>query len=736
MTTQKTSFRAEALLLMSSILITLLVGEAAYRIIAGQAVFQLVNFRTRAITQANLGGAIYDPDLGWALRPGLTGPQIRTLQHGVRVNHTGDTTVRTGGILAVGDSFTAGSEVDDHESWPAQLERIIGQPVINAGVGGYGTDQIIMQAERMLPIVRPKVLLVGFLSQDILRSGFSKYGAPKPYYTVDDGRLILRNVPAPLLPPSSDNALTEAVRSVAAYSFIAHQVMMKLSRESWISTGERGYTRVDNDPVDVTCRLLQRLKRRTDALGVRTLLVMQYGSDAVRAWTEPSDDAVPVTACAQAMGIQSVDEFASLKAVYKANPEELKSYYVMSGTTYGHMSARGNHNVAALIADALARPAVAGRAEDYIPERMQPGDGTNLLRHSESLKRSLAGTAFVSFSTTGAAAGQTVYRLAAAGAESEHYASLLPSKGDGGPYTVSLYAKSESIPTCLRVQLYDRDKNGVLADFDLARASALANPLGAVSSRRASVTPADNGWLRLSASVRLRAGDPQIVLQLLDNNCASIFAPKGEAVLLRALQLERGQSASIYQPSSGPGHAGFIAGDGKNRIARVDELEAVIGPSPIAALVPLAGTPPGAYRLEATGPAGEHYLVIGDIPVEAGPVTLALEARAAGTTRLRLQILDDANSGTIGDFDLAQATSSFWPVGASQASDADIEGAEGTWQRVTVTAQAAGQRARILLQVMGRDGGGAFAPEGEAVELRAFRLERGHAIASKLTAAR
>ena len=55
-----------------------------------------------------------------------------TLEHGVRVNRTGETTLRTGGILAVGDSFTAGSEVHDHESWPAQLERMLKKPTCGA----------------------------------------------------------------------------------------------------------------------------------------------------------------------------------------------------------------------------------------------------------------------------------------------------------------------------------------------------------------------------------------------------------------------------------------------------------------------------------------------------------------------------------------------------------------------------------------------------------------------------
>jgi hypothetical protein len=46
----------------------------------------------------------------------------------------------------VGDSFTAGADVAEHESYVAQLEAMLNYPVINGGVGGYGTDQMILAA--------------------------------------------------------------------------------------------------------------------------------------------------------------------------------------------------------------------------------------------------------------------------------------------------------------------------------------------------------------------------------------------------------------------------------------------------------------------------------------------------------------------------------------------------------------------------------------------------------------
>jgi len=589
-----------------------------------------------------------------------------------------------------------------------------------------------MRAEQLLSVVHPRVLVVDFLSQDILRSGYSTYGSPKPYYTVEDDRLVLHNSPVPDGAPGSANSVTAAIKAVAGYSYTVHRIMMMFARDSWLSSIHHSYVRITNDPSDVTCRLLQRLKLRTDALGIRTLLVMQYGADAVRAWTAPSDDAVPVKACAHAMGIQLVDEFDSLKAVYRTDPEALKAYYIMTGDAYGHMSALGNRHIAGLVASALAEPLVTGRAGDYAPERIEPGEGNNLLTYSEPLRRALAGKTFATFTQVEQSIGaQRVYRLAASGGKTQHYVSFAPVRADAGPYTASFYAKADG-KGCLRFQLFDREKNGLFADFDLQNRTAVTDPIGGASFRLAAATEADGGWLRASISARLPFGDPQIVLQLLDKDCKDNFEPNGEAILVRGFQFERGQSASSYHPTSGPGPGspGFMAGDGKNRIERPEALETMAGKGAIAALVPVFHSSPRIYRLSATGPASEHYVGIGGIATERGPYTLALEARPSGTVRLRLQILDNGNSGTVGDFDLLQSDVSVAKVGSAQYGDADIQPSAGDWRRLTLTTSLGGGGARILLQLLDREGSGSFVPAGEAVELRAVQLERGQSVSN------
>ena len=61
--------------------------------------------------------------------------------HGIRANGTGrrEIIAMEGAVWALGGSTTFGSGVADHETIPAQLERILGQPVINLGVRGDGS---------------------------------------------------------------------------------------------------------------------------------------------------------------------------------------------------------------------------------------------------------------------------------------------------------------------------------------------------------------------------------------------------------------------------------------------------------------------------------------------------------------------------------------------------------------------------------------------------------------------
>jgi hypothetical protein len=153
----------------------------------------------------------------------------------------------------------------------------------------------------------------------------------------------------------------------------------------WFTSDNNRIVNIATNEIGVTCRLLERLKQKTDAAGSRLLLYLQYsGAEVVQGgrmatagkfynlerrikdkllplilnlppgapvWHEAS---AGVSECARGLSITTVDELPSLRAVYESNPERLrKLYQIEPGGVMGHKSPLGNREVAKLIAAAI-----------------------------------------------------------------------------------------------------------------------------------------------------------------------------------------------------------------------------------------------------------------------------------------------------------------------------------------------------------------------------------------------
>ncbi|HEY7610711.1 MAG TPA: hypothetical protein VIF14_15895 [Alphaproteobacteria bacterium] len=352
------SLRANAALVGIAILIALVVCEVGFRIVTGVPLLKFVNWRKERVAADRLREfkAIPDPVLGWVSRPfSVHRDGYTTIAHGIRQNF-GETEIRTGAVLAVGDSFTEGWEVKDHESWPALLEKRIGKPVVNGGVGAYGTDQIVLRAEQLLPIVKPRTLIVGFLEEDIFRAEHSVFGAPKPYFTLEKGELQYHPPPPyeAARPGTAFSSFVLGLRDVLGYSAAAHYFFARLNPKYWYGSGTRDeYRKAGVDPAAVTCALLRRLKAETDREGIRMILFMQYYAPQIIEADAPSENARRVVACAGAAGIRVIDQFASLHALERATPNALAAYYFAhDGELVGHMTLKGNEHAAAMLEEA------------------------------------------------------------------------------------------------------------------------------------------------------------------------------------------------------------------------------------------------------------------------------------------------------------------------------------------------------------------------------------------------
>lgn len=154
----------------------------------------------------------YDEQLGWSAIPNSEGHfanpnagfngHVKYDDKGIRVNDNGYDNAGDS-ILIIGDSVTAGMEVDNNETYAAGLERLFQKNgckynIYNAGVRGYGTDQSFWNMERLLDIVKPKYVIYMFNSTDFLdnrtiKQSNRKYG--KPVFVLGNGGIITENRP-------------------------------------------------------------------------------------------------------------------------------------------------------------------------------------------------------------------------------------------------------------------------------------------------------------------------------------------------------------------------------------------------------------------------------------------------------------------------------------------------------------------------------------------------------------
>jgi hypothetical protein len=354
-------------LALTSLVMALAVTELGLRIAKGEPWIPGENLIARRVGLLRVQlSNVYDPLLGWVLKPNMDNPGgVSTLEHGIRRNGATPRPLVEGAILASGDSFTAGSEVLDHESWPAYLEQMLGVPTLNAGTGGWGSDQIVLRVEQLLPVVRPSRVVVSYMVEDIERSQYRVYsGGNKPYFTVENGELVHHNNPVP--PFSGRKDELGGVRSVLGRSLLVNWTMERIGYDAWFRHGSV-FKRVRNfDTVRVNALLMQRLKRKLDAEGIPLTFLLQYEGFGISHSTSEPDHAQELMAEFRGMGIDCLNTWEPLRAIYEQQGESaLQQLFVMhgGGHEYGHMSAAGNRFIAEMLSERL-RADIAAQSRD------------------------------------------------------------------------------------------------------------------------------------------------------------------------------------------------------------------------------------------------------------------------------------------------------------------------------------------------------------------------------------
>lgn len=147
----------------------------------------------------------YDSLLGWKPVENLRnvelsqGWKVNTNSKGIRgtKEYSRIKTVKIR-IVTIGDSFTFGECVNDSQTFPAVLEKLLDSAeVINLAVHGYAHDQQLLRLINEGLAYQPDIVLLGFLNDDIDRNELTFRDFAKPYFVLQNDTLELQGVPVP-----------------------------------------------------------------------------------------------------------------------------------------------------------------------------------------------------------------------------------------------------------------------------------------------------------------------------------------------------------------------------------------------------------------------------------------------------------------------------------------------------------------------------------------------------------
>ena len=172
--------------------------------------------KTKNITHRSL--LRYDKKIGHLFTPNLKMRklysekpyQIKTNKQGFRANFDFEKQKKKGEkrIVFLGDSYTAGDGVANEKRFSNLVAETFGASCYNFGLSGSGVDQqylvyreIASQYEHDVLVISPHIMDI---SRNLVDSRLTIDGStgkeimyPKPYFTIEDDRLVPHNIPVP-----------------------------------------------------------------------------------------------------------------------------------------------------------------------------------------------------------------------------------------------------------------------------------------------------------------------------------------------------------------------------------------------------------------------------------------------------------------------------------------------------------------------------------------------------------
>lgn len=328
---------------MVPLLCLCLLGEVGARVLRAMqkgGSFWVANHRVARLDRVRAAYPVaHDALLGYVPKPSAKGrenrwhTQVSIDAAGLRENGAPHP-VASRGVLAVGDSFTFGDQVSDADTWPAALERTLGEPVWNGGVFGYSFAQTVLRAERLLPTLPADRLVVSFIADDLRRCEFSTRYGDTCWFAIENGALVLHGVP---VPERAERRSDEPwLQHLLGHSALLDWLCWNALPVWWVGDQREVRVHEKGTGARIAELLLERLASTCRQRSVRLLLVLQG--------YEVGADADAVLAFAREHGIDQLD----LVRAFQRDAAQDRSMYERCFD--GHMTAAGNAWVAAQLA--------------------------------------------------------------------------------------------------------------------------------------------------------------------------------------------------------------------------------------------------------------------------------------------------------------------------------------------------------------------------------------------------
>jgi len=215
-------------LILGSLLMGVVISEVGLRVARVEGYPKIPDVADSAPT----GFHTADPDLGWKLKPGVSGEWNGEGESFVQVNseglrdreHTKAKPPNTLRIAVLGDSFTEAIHVPVEQTFWSKLERKLGNceavkgrqnvEVINFGVQGYSNAQALIMLQKKVWDYNPDIVILAFfIGNDVINNSPKlEYDHYRPFFVY--------NASGKLVPDMSFRNLAPIDRNARAVSFV------------------------------------------------------------------------------------------------------------------------------------------------------------------------------------------------------------------------------------------------------------------------------------------------------------------------------------------------------------------------------------------------------------------------------------------------------------------------------------------------------------------------------------